>query len=30
VPAAFLVYFRPRLNGGPRPGATTQSAVSKH
>jgi hypothetical protein len=30
VPAAFLVYFRPRLKGGPRPGATAQSAVSKH
>jgi hypothetical protein len=30
VPAAFLVYFRPRLKGGPHPGATAQSAVSKH
>jgi hypothetical protein len=30
VPAAFLVYFRPRLKGGSRPGATAQSAVSKH
>lgn len=30
VPAAFLVYFRPRFKSVPRPGATAQSAVSKH
>jgi hypothetical protein len=31
VPAAFLVYYRPRFKGrAPLPGATAQSAVSKH
>ena len=31
VPAAFLFYYRPQLKGRvPPPGATAQSAVSKH
>jgi hypothetical protein len=30
VPTAFLFYFRPRLKSAPRPGATAESAVSKH